>query len=215
MEDLRSHFAISSASWGGTRYPPRVFTEHGVVMAGTLLKTPRAIQATRLVVRTFVQMRHQVIAKSQQRTTVKDTDQPAFPLEFRTELMTKIAHAIGGLLEAIASKEEVEKAQTEAQGVLSERINSLKALLKKPNMANEKTAADIRKLMAEADNIEADTQGKKIKNEERRMALLASKLNLMLQAQHFAQTGQTEGFLSLLSEFDQAKLIEHDKPTTT
>jgi hypothetical protein len=31
--NLRSQFASSSSAWGGTRYPPMAFTEHGALMA--------------------------------------------------------------------------------------------------------------------------------------------------------------------------------------
>jgi len=39
---------------------PNVFTEHGVVMAASVLNTDRAIQVSLYVVRAFVSMRHQV-----------------------------------------------------------------------------------------------------------------------------------------------------------
>ncbi len=52
---LRSQFATSS--WGGRRYLPLAFTEHGTVMAATILNSPAAVQASVFVVRAFVQMR--------------------------------------------------------------------------------------------------------------------------------------------------------------
>jgi hypothetical protein len=52
---LRSQNATSS--WGGTRYPPSVFTEHGAIMAASVLNSPRAIEASVWVVRAFVKMR--------------------------------------------------------------------------------------------------------------------------------------------------------------
>jgi hypothetical protein len=35
---LKSHFAISSPVWGGRRKRPLVFTEHGTIMAASVLK---------------------------------------------------------------------------------------------------------------------------------------------------------------------------------
>jgi hypothetical protein len=55
-ENLRSHFAISS-SYGGRRYLPRVFTEHGAIMAASVLNTPLAIEVSVYVVRAFIQLR--------------------------------------------------------------------------------------------------------------------------------------------------------------
>ena len=46
-----------TSSWGGTRYPPMAFTEHGAIMAARVLNSPRAIEASIKVVRAFVQLR--------------------------------------------------------------------------------------------------------------------------------------------------------------
>ena len=46
-----------SRSHGGRRTHPRAFTEHGVIMAATLLNSPRAIQMSVYVVRAFVKLR--------------------------------------------------------------------------------------------------------------------------------------------------------------
>ena len=54
---LRSHFATSNIGRGGRRHLPRVFTEHGALMAATLLNSPRAIEVSVYVVRAFVQLR--------------------------------------------------------------------------------------------------------------------------------------------------------------
>lgn len=60
---LRSQFATSS--WGGRRYAPMAFTEHGAVMAATILNSPAAIEASVYVVRAFVQMREAVKANTE------------------------------------------------------------------------------------------------------------------------------------------------------
>ena len=60
---LRSQFATSS--WGGRRYAPMAFTEHGAVMAATILNSPAAIEALVYVVRAFVQMREAVKANTE------------------------------------------------------------------------------------------------------------------------------------------------------
>ena len=55
--NLRLQFATSSLGHGGRRYLPYVFTEHGAVMAATVLNSERAIQVSIFVVRVFVHMR--------------------------------------------------------------------------------------------------------------------------------------------------------------
>ena len=56
--DLRSQIATSSsAAHGGRRHLPFVFTEHGAIMAASVLNSPRAVQVSILVVRAFVGLR--------------------------------------------------------------------------------------------------------------------------------------------------------------
>lgn len=58
--NLKSQFATSS--WGGRRKRPLAFTEHGAIMAATVLNSPRAVEMTIYVVRAFVQLRKALVA---------------------------------------------------------------------------------------------------------------------------------------------------------
>lgn len=55
---LRSQSVISNtAGRGGRRHARLAFTEHGAIMAATVLNSPRAIETSVYVVRAFVQLR--------------------------------------------------------------------------------------------------------------------------------------------------------------
>src|SRR4030095_11002160 len=54
-EHLRSQFVTSS--WGGRRYNPYAFTEHGVAMLSSVLRSKRAVEVNITIVRTFVRLR--------------------------------------------------------------------------------------------------------------------------------------------------------------
>jgi hypothetical protein len=56
-EDLRSQIATSSRGHGGRRYRPYAFTEHGAVMAASVLNTRRAVDVSVYVVRAFIKLR--------------------------------------------------------------------------------------------------------------------------------------------------------------
>jgi len=56
-QNLMSQDATSSSTHGGRRYLPNAFTEHGAIMAATVLNSKRAIEMSIFVVRAFVQMR--------------------------------------------------------------------------------------------------------------------------------------------------------------
>jgi phage regulator Rha-like protein len=67
--NLRSQNVISSSGHGGRRTLPYAFTEHGAIMAASVLNSPRAVEMSIFVVRAFVRMREalatnrQIIAK--------------------------------------------------------------------------------------------------------------------------------------------------------
>ena len=56
VRNLRCQIGISKGP-GGRRYLPFAFTEHGAIMAATVLNSPRAVQMSVFVVRAFVRMR--------------------------------------------------------------------------------------------------------------------------------------------------------------
>ena len=62
---LRSQIVTSSKKHGGRRYPPYAFTEHGAIMAATVLNSKQAIEMSVFVVRAFVRMR-EMLAKNRQ-----------------------------------------------------------------------------------------------------------------------------------------------------
>jgi len=65
LEILRSQIVTSSLGHGGRRYLPNAFTEHGAIMAATVLNSERAIQMSIFVVRAFVRMREALTANQQ------------------------------------------------------------------------------------------------------------------------------------------------------
>ena len=55
FENLRSQ--IGTSSWGGTRYVPMAFTEQGVAMLSSVLKSKQAVEVNIQIMRVFVKMR--------------------------------------------------------------------------------------------------------------------------------------------------------------
>jgi len=60
-ENLKSQNATSSTKHGGRRYLPHAFSEHGAIMAATVLNSKRAIEMSVFVVRAFVRMREAIL----------------------------------------------------------------------------------------------------------------------------------------------------------
>jgi hypothetical protein len=57
QQNLRSQNVTSSLRWGGSRYLPYAFTEHGVTMLASILKSERAVKMNIAIVRAFIAMR--------------------------------------------------------------------------------------------------------------------------------------------------------------
>lgn len=88
---LRSQIATSNAGRGGRRYLPYAFTEHGAIMAATVLNSAKAIEMSVLVVRAFIQLREML-------STHKEL---AAQLEALERTVSTHDQAIAGLINAI------------------------------------------------------------------------------------------------------------------
>lgn len=57
-EELKNlRLQIETSSWGGSRYQPYAFTEHGVAMLSSVLNSDRAVNTSIQIVRTFIKVR--------------------------------------------------------------------------------------------------------------------------------------------------------------
>ncbi len=76
VEDERSQ--IVAAPHGGRRFIPRAFTEHGAIMAATVLSSPEAVTMSVYVVRAFIQMREQIAANDSVLKRLAEIDKTLF-----------------------------------------------------------------------------------------------------------------------------------------
>jgi hypothetical protein len=72
--NLRSPIAISGSRWGGRRYQPLVFTEHGAVMLAAVLNSPRAVHASVLIARAFVRLRRLAFGRRELSVRLKELE---------------------------------------------------------------------------------------------------------------------------------------------
>ena len=59
FENLRSQIVISS--WGGLRFAPMAFTEQGVAMLSSVLRSERAVKVNIQIMRVFIKLRQMYI----------------------------------------------------------------------------------------------------------------------------------------------------------
>ena len=119
--DLRSQIATSS--WGGTRYKPYVFTELGVAMLSSVLRSETAIQVNINIMRAFVAMRHAV-------TAMQSADMKVEQLAHKVDQMD--AH----IDELMHEQRDINREQTETNNEVALQIeainNALDQLREKP-----------------------------------------------------------------------------------
>ena len=71
-KSLKSQFVISS--WGGARSAPYAFTEQGVAMLSSVLRSPRAVQVNIAIMRTFVRLREMLATNQKLRRKIEDME---------------------------------------------------------------------------------------------------------------------------------------------
>lgn len=93
-DSLRSQIVISNQR-GGRRYLPYAFTEHGTIMAATILNSQRAIEMSVFVVRAFIQLRDLLSSHKQLSSRLDDLERK---LSSHDRDITMIINAIRNLM---------------------------------------------------------------------------------------------------------------------
>jgi hypothetical protein len=75
---LRSQTVISKAGRGGRRYLPYAFTEHGALMAATVLNSAQAVKMSLFIIRAFVKMRQNLAANAAILNRLAEIDKTLF-----------------------------------------------------------------------------------------------------------------------------------------
>lgn len=73
FNDLIFHSGISS--WGGTRIPPMAFTEQGVAMLSSILRSKRAVQTNIQIIRIFTKIRQMLTNNRNLRLKIEKMEQ--------------------------------------------------------------------------------------------------------------------------------------------
>ena len=85
---LRSQFATLKAARGQHRkYLPHAFTEHGAIMAATILNSPRATDVSVYVVRAFVRLRETLSAHKELAAKLEELEQKTEALALRHDTL--------------------------------------------------------------------------------------------------------------------------------
>jgi hypothetical protein len=96
VTNLISQIVISRSDWGGRRKLPRVFTEHGVAMLSSVLRSSTAIRVNIEIMRAFVRLRRLMATPGE---LVEQLTRLAETVQLHDDQIKTIVHVIGKLTE--------------------------------------------------------------------------------------------------------------------
>jgi hypothetical protein len=96
---LISQSVISKSGRGGSRHLPYAFTEQGVAMLSSVLRSPRAVSVNIEIMRTFVRLRRLLVSHAELERKLTDLEQK-YDAQFRV-----VFDAIRALMEPIPEGE--------------------------------------------------------------------------------------------------------------
>jgi len=207
FEALKLQSATSKTGRGGRRHPPWAFTEHGVVMAATVLNTEEAVEISRFIVEVFVEVKRRLTRpESSALMPVSTATGEILPLDRLSRLGqgigARLQIALNHVLDTVIDTKRRSTVREEAQNLISESIQHLKERLKKQGLENEEIAARVAKLLAEAEKERAVAAKTRAEVEALEFATIVRKLRLLLEVQRAIEHDRVDGFLDVLKEMD-------------
>jgi hypothetical protein len=178
----------TSSSWGGRRKRPWAFTEHGVVMAATVLKSDSAITAMKMVVEVFVRARRKP----------DSVLEISGGLNAGMGLIPRLTQAVAAVLDSVVNQHHGATVREEAQDLLDRSIAHLKDRLSRAGLENEELAARAAKLLAEAEASKATAAKTHAEASEIELRVLARKLQLVIEAERAMTGGDLDRFVGVL-----------------
>jgi hypothetical protein len=194
LRALQSQTVTAKGTRGGRRTPPWVFTEHGVVLLATLLRSPAAIALSQFIVEVFVEARRAGAIETKGSIVAK----AAATIALGGAVGQRLQGFVVRIMDSIVDQKSQATLRDEGLALMAEGIGHLKERLKKVGFENDEIAARASKLLAEAElgkaqaaQIRADVDAKDLKT-------LANKLRLVLEAERAIAAGELDGFLAVL-----------------
>ena len=103
FQNLKSQVATSS--WGGTRKLPYAFTEHGVLMLSSVLKSDKAIQTNIQIMRIFTKVRQMLLDTTEMKIDIQQ-------IQKKLENHDKNIELVFSYLDELNEKKENEQPRT-------------------------------------------------------------------------------------------------------
>jgi hypothetical protein len=198
---LKADHAQQKTNHGGRRKPPWMYTEHGVVMAATVLRTATAVQALQFVVSLFVAARRTGLVET---ASLLPQTLAANRPPNNGGLSAKLKGVIERLMDTMSDERFQTTVKNEALTVMNEAVDSIKERLRKPGVENDEIAARATKYLAEAEMAKATAAKTRAETNQIDFDILVRKLRLVMSAQLLLESGDVRSFVGMLEDLGRA-----------
>jgi phage regulator Rha-like protein len=87
FENWKSQIAMSNSDKMGLRRPPYAFTEHGIAMLSSVLKSERAVQVNIAIIRAFIKMREMLLNNAKMASKLREIEDRMDTQEMNTIIL--------------------------------------------------------------------------------------------------------------------------------
>jgi len=118
--NLRSQ--IVTASWGGRRNEPFVFTEHGVLMLSSVLNSHRAVQVNIRIMRVFNQIRTAIVGTTDIRLEIAEIKQTVENISKKQKGQDQNIELLFEYIDRLQERQESSRAISKTKGKIGFKI---------------------------------------------------------------------------------------------
>ncbi|MDE8345736.1 MAG: ORF6N domain-containing protein [Acidocella sp.] len=212
FDALRSQSATSKPGRGGRQYPPRVFTDRGVARVTTFINTPESLRAADLITDTFLMVQRQVAA-GQRQIAVQNAGQyhaDKEAAEQGRDLRKKLTVALGRLLDTVIDIRTHQTVSETAKDLTAGVLENIRERLKEKGLENLKLEAETRRILAEAEKLAADVRRADAETEGIRLDNLTKRIAMVRQLFDLQRELEPAQLVQLLDNFETGRAIELD-----
>lgn len=217
QEALRSSGVIPKAGRGGSRALPWVLTQKGVVRLATIMESPRALEATDLVIDVFTEVMTQ-IAQGKRELTVANPSRLAPPEDpgALDKLRKQIARAIDNLLETTIDPKAGTTVRDELADLGSTAVSHFKEMMRAKKISNEKVEAEALLIVEQTRDIyerrQADLEGAALDRERKALENFEKKIGIVERLLKMMDRLEPNAVVRLLPSFSEPRRLPAPPP---
>lgn len=204
---LQSQTVIAKTGRGGRRNPPMAYTMIGIARLATVLQSDAALDATDLILNTFLEVRAQIAAGHKAATIThpgrltdyRDDDDHRAQTAFRK----KLAKAMNTLLDTVIDVKTGASVGETAGTMTADALENLRQRLRSRGLENEKLEAETLLILKQAELVEAQVRKSDAETKGIDLANLQTQIDLVKQIMALHHDMQPPALIGMLSQLAQ------------